>query len=261
MPFLVADVSRHQGDRVAFDVIAAHPDMVGVIVKISEGLHYAPREWIAHNWPAARAAGGVRYGDTWFRGAYHYLRINVDGAKQADFFLDAIERAGGWGHGDMMPFVDAEASNNEDATREDVIECVSAFARRIKERTGRGTIYYGRGFMRDLGIASRMGCVAIWNAGYTATMPMTGLAPAFDRDDVVLWQYTDGTNGSTAHGLPLKLPGWSGGLDLNVYVDGNRKPLIGRLRSRLLGSALDSLTVLVLIAVGALLLSRVGGLA
>lgn len=259
MPFLVADASAHQGDNPNWRALADHPDMVGIILKISEGVHYAPSSWLAKHWPAVRAVGGARYGETWFRGAYHYLRINVDGAKQADFFLDAIERAGGWASGDMMPFVDAEASNNDGATRESVIACVSAFARRIRERTGRGTIFYGRGFMRDLGIVSRMGCVAVWNAGYTgSTMPMTGLAPAFDRDDVVLWQYTDG-NSPAPPGLPKSIAGFAGGLDLNVYVDGNRKPLIGRLRSRLLGSPLDSLTVLALLAFGALLLSRLTG--
>lgn len=262
MAFLVADVSAHQGDAPNFKALAAHPGMVGVIVKISEGVSYAPATWLKRNWSAAKAAGGtLRYGETWFRGAYHYLRIDVDGAKQADYFLDAIERAGGWGRGDMLPFVDAESSHNEDATAAQVIACVSAFARRVKERTGRGTIYYGRGFMRNLSIASRMGCVAVWNAGYTATMPMTGLAPAFSRDDVVLWQYTDGTNGSTQHKLPLTIPGFGGAVDLSVCVDGARKVTIGTIRRRLLGSVLDSLAVLALIALGAVLLSRVGGIA
>lgn len=266
MPLLIADASAHQGDAPPWAALAAYPDMCGVIVKISEGLTYAPRAWLARNWPAVRLAGGTRYGSSWFRGAYHYLRIDQDGAAQADFFLDAIEKAGGWGSGDMMPFVDAEASQNSGATKERIIACVSAFANRIKARTGRGTIYYGRGFMRDYDIKSRMGCVAVWNAGYTGgTMPMTGLSPAFSREDVVLWQYTDGSDKNPPPpGLPHRIPGFNKpngtpiGLDLNVYVDGSRKPMISRMRLRLLGSALDSLVLLALIALGAVLLSRGG---
>lgn len=264
MPFLIADASAHQGDNPPWGALAAHPDMVGIILKISEGLSYAPTAWLARNWPAVRAVGGTRYGSTWFRGAYHYLRVDQDGAKQADFFCDAVDRAGGWSSGDMLPFVDAEASQNSGATKAQIIACVSAFAKRVRERTGRGTLYYGRGFLRDYGIASRMGCVGIWNAGYTGgTMPLSGLAPSWSRDDVVLWQYTDGQAANPPPpNLPHRIPGFNKadgspiGLDLNVYVDGARKPMIGRLRQRLLGSVLDSLVVLALLALGAVLVSR-----
>ena len=107
-----------------------------------------------------------------------------------------------------------------------------AFADRCYEVSGKRPLLYGRGAMRDLGIRSKMGCVGVWNPGYTAEMPMAGLE-AWTLDDVVMWQYAgDGSGDASRHMLPLKSP--IGG-DCSVYVQGREKPTWSGLRRRLGG--------------------------
>jgi GH25 family lysozyme M1 (1,4-beta-N-acetylmuramidase) len=239
-PFLFADASHWQGESPDWKLIAEH--CTGIILKATQGIHYAP-SWFVRHWQAVRDVGGDRYGSTWLRGAYHYLDFFASGARQADVFLDHVDRAGrddgtwrngGWDHGDIRPIVDVErGGGNRDAEADRVIECVSAFASRVHERTGRRPILYGRGAMRELAIRSMMGCVGLWNPSYTREMVTRGLPCPVD--DVLLWQYTDGTHGdASVHGCPLRLPGWQGGLDLSVYVQGGECPELERLRERLL---------------------------
>lgn len=232
-PFLIADASSWQGEDPPWHIIAEH--CVGLILKATQGLHYSP-EWFVRHWNKARDVAADRYGSTWLRGAYHYLDFNVPGARQADVYSAHVEKAGGWDTGDICPIVDVERGGaNHEALADRVVDCVSAFTRRVKEVLSRDVILYGRGAMRDLAIRSRMGCAAVWNPGYTTTMPMSGLAPTWSVEDVALWQYTDGTSGDArTHHLPLRLPGWTGGLDLSVFVDGSNKPTLERLRERLL---------------------------
>ena len=231
-PFLIADASHWQGAHPAWNLIEPHT--VGIILKATQGLHYAP-SWFLRHWEPVRAIGAER--SVWLRGAYHYLDFFASGRKQADVYLGHVERAGGWAAGDIRPVLDVErGGGHRDASAQQVIECVEACADRIHERTGRRPILYGRGAMRDLAIRSMMGCVGVWNPSYTRTMVTNGLPCPID--DVVLWQYTDGSSGdASVHKLPLRLPGWVGGLDLSVYVDGARKPTIEGLVRRLVGPA------------------------
>lgn len=256
-PFLIADASHWTGEDPPWEVLAAHPLMAGVIIKATQGLSYAPT-WFTRHWPRVRDVARLRYGDTWFRGCYHYLDCTVDGEAQADYFLDHVERAGGWGNGDIMPIVDVERGGpNGNVDAQQVIAVTEAFARRVRARTGRGVILYGRGIMRDLGITSRMGCDWVWNPSYTREMVTNGLAPAWSVDDVVLWQYAgDGAGDSSAHGLPLTIDGFPKDMDMSVFVDGGRRPNLGSLRRRLLGSLLDNLFVLALLLAAAVALSR-----
>ena len=107
-----------------------------------------------------------------------------------------------------------------DVTREDLLKVYDA-------------VVYATGAMRDLGIRSKMGCVGVWNPGYTAEMPMAGLE-AWTLDDVVMWQYAgDGSGDASRHMLPLKSP--IGG-DCSVYVQGKERPEWGALKRRLCGA-------------------------
>jgi lysozyme len=258
-PFLIVDASAHTGAAPRWDVLAAHPNVVGVIIKATQGTSYAPA-WFHEHWPRVRDVARARYGDTWFRGAYHYLEFLQDGAKQADFFLDAIDRAGGWGAGDIHPIVDVElggpGARNRDASAAQIIACTTAFARRVKDRTGRRVMLYGRGAMRDLGINSKMGCDVVWNPSYTRTMVTNGLS-AWKLDDVALWQYAgDGAGDASVHGLPLSIPGFSSNMDLSVYIDGDRKPTLDGLRRRLVSSGLTTVIAAVVLFIAALVASR-----
>lgn len=241
-PFLFADASHWQGESPDWGLIAEH--CTGIILKATQGLHYAP-SWFVRHWQAVRDVGGDRYGSTWLRGAYHFLDLHASGARQADVYLDHVERAGhddgtwrngGWDHGDIRPVVDVElGGGNRDVLADLAIERVSAFAARVLERTGKRPILYGRGAMRDLDIRSMMGCVGSWNPSYTRTMRTEGLPCPVE--DVVLWQFTNSIAGdASVHHLPLALPGWKGGLDLSVYVQGSERPTLERLKERLVAS-------------------------
>src|SRR5690606_20177213 len=170
----------------------------------------------------------------WFRGAYHFLKFNKNGAAQADYFLDTIGAAGGWDAGDIIPVIDVELGNdgsenparrnsNQDASAQQIIDCTTACAERIRSRTGSNVMLYGRGAMRDKGIqSSRMGCDIVWNPSYTASMVLNGLQ-AWDLSDIALWQYCgDGVAGIDEAKLPRQIPGF-GAVDISVYVDGKNK--------------------------------------
>lgn len=224
-PFLFADVSAYQ--QVPDAALLTGP-WVGAIVKATEGLHYAP-DWFGEAWRAIGARPEL------LRGWYHFLRFALPGRDQADYALAALERAGGYRPGEVsvLPVVDVERNKaNLTASAAQVEDCVSAFAERIYERTGRRPLLYGRGAMRDLQIRSKMGCVGVWNPDYTAEMTMHGLE-AWTLDDVVLWQYAgDGRGDAHRHMLPLVSP--IGG-DCSVYVDGARKPTWSGLLKRVCG--------------------------
>jgi GH25 family lysozyme M1 (1,4-beta-N-acetylmuramidase) len=243
-PFLVGDTSAYNPEP-NFEALAADPRMVGIVLKATEGVSYAP-PWFLRQWSRARAAGGVRYGFTWLRGAYHYLRFMEDGARQADFYLAHVDRAGGWGFGDILPIVDVERGGANAGVSDAglVVDCVSAFAERVRARTGRDVILYGRGAMRDLGITSKMGCARVWTPNYGPTMTRRGLE-AWSLDDIAMWQYTDGNSPGPAN-LPVRIPGFSGALDLSVVIAGNRQPWLFDVHHKLRMNRLDPAVVAML---------------
>jgi GH25 family lysozyme M1 (1,4-beta-N-acetylmuramidase) len=123
------------------------------------------------------------------------------------------------------------AHPNRSATRQQVIDCVTACANRIREQTNRRVILYGRGAMGELNINNRMGCDLVWNPSYTTTMHLHGIE-AWDLEDVVLWQYCgDGT--ATVANLPHSVPGF-GACDISVFVKGAQRPTLQLLRDNLL---------------------------
>jgi GH25 family lysozyme M1 (1,4-beta-N-acetylmuramidase) len=224
----------------------------GAIIKATEGTGFGPK-WFDANWKAVREVAGDRYGADWFRGAYHFLKFNQDGAAQADFYLSVIERAGGWGPGDIWPAVDVEmggeANSNRSATAQQVIDCTSAFAERVRSRTGRDVMLYGNGAMRDLGIKNRMSCSWLWCPRYTATLPREIYERAgWSQDRLALWQYAgDGTGGDNVglSGYPAAAPGLSSHCDVSVLTLPGGLPA---LRAQLNGPRLNVLGLVTIIA-------------
>jgi GH25 family lysozyme M1 (1,4-beta-N-acetylmuramidase) len=243
-PFLIVDV--YAGDvkgKPAWDVLTNTPKYYGAIIKATEGNYYNGGDWFRKNWPAVKDAGKDRYGSTWFRGAYLFLKFNLDGDTQADYYLNAIDTAGGWDQGDIIPIIDVELGNdgskdpskrnsNHDASAQQIIDCTTACADRLRSQTGRNIMLYGRGAMRDKGINSRMGCDIVWNPSYTATMVLNGLQ-AWDLSDIALWQYCgDGDAAIDEAKLPRFIPDF-GAVDISVYIDGGNKPTLDTLLTRL----------------------------
>jgi GH25 family lysozyme M1 (1,4-beta-N-acetylmuramidase) len=195
----------------------------GAIIKATEGQHYSP-DWFSLNWRTLSTVAGDRRGVDWFRGAYHFLRFSEPGEAQADYYLNAVETSGGWSPGDLWPIVDVELgeerSSNRLASAQQIVDVTSAFAERVKERTGRDTMLYGNGAMAERGIRSKMGCKWLWCPRYTPTLPRKVYEQSGWRvEDLVLWQYS-GDGEAKLAGYPASPPGF-GKCDVSVLV----KPL------------------------------------
>lgn len=233
-PYLFVDLYEGDNERPDFTIAAATPSIVGVILKATEGLHYAP-DWFVASWQGIRQAAPIRYGSTWFRGAYHYLLFSGDGAAQADAYLAHVERAGGWGGGDLVPIVDVERGPahgpNASAGPQQIIDVTSSWSERVREVLGRPVMRYGRGLMRDFALLDRMGCDLVWCPSYTAKLVRHGVEE-FALDEIPLWQYAgDGVGDASRHHLPIRSPIRG---DMSVFIDGARKPTLERLRDVLI---------------------------
>lgn len=251
-PYLFIDLFSGDDERLVgkhpnWQVLANTEGYVGAILKAWDGTRFNDGGWLQRHWPAVRDAGGNRYGDSWFRGAYLFLEFSQSGADQADAYLQAVDSAGGWDSGDILPIIDAEqggegrpatngkpavpAHPNRSATKQQVIDCVTACANCIRDRTGRRVILYGRGVMRDLGINDRMGCDLVWNPAYTSTMVRHGLE-AWSLEDIVLWQYC-GDGQAAISSLPHEIKEF-GKVDISVFVKGAQVPTLQMVRDSLL---------------------------
>lgn len=185
----------YQGDYNLPDLkkVAADHDYYGVILKATEGNYYSP-SWFLKHWDDVKKAAPDRYGLGWFRGAYCYLKFNLSGKAQAEYYVDFIEKAGGWDVGDLWPIVDVERGHeggvNWLAKRQQVIDVTSEWATRAKELLGRPVMLYGNGIMRDLQIKSRMNCDWLWIPRYTEELPAEIYTRAgWSRDRLWSWQY------------------------------------------------------------------------
>jgi len=231
MPFFIPDLSAWVGNTPNFGAIAADPRMVGCIIKSSQGVGpgVSPQyghslTWFRDNWPRVRAAGdgflkGFRYGTSWFRGCYHFGTPTSGGAAQADYMLSAIEKAGGWGEGDLPPAWDLEG--DKWSSRQQVVDVSSAFAERIKQQLGRSPILYTGSTWRKFGVRESAGFEALW------TTHMDLMAPfGWPNQRVMLHQYVgDGKYWNPASnparlGYPTSVAGLNAKVDMNVVLDG-----------------------------------------
>ncbi len=242
-PFFVADVNH--GDAGISDTQVAPwravidaPRFHGVILKVSEGPGtFAGTQWARLNWPAVRELAGARYGADFFRGAYHFLHAKADATAQADAYCTAIERAGGWSAGDMVPMIDVEGveetgSVNFGATKDQVVAVTSRWIELVKQRLGRRVMIYGGSVFGALGIDTTMGAAQLWRAAYTATMPR---CPPFTIEQIALWQYCGDTSGAKWSGGPHAVPGFGNGrIDLSVVINGPRPVTLADVKERLL---------------------------
>lgn len=244
-----AEVYDGQAVEAASTTHAYH----GAILKATQGTKYLSTalRWFAPNYQAAREAGGDRLGDDWFVGAYHYLMFGQDGVKQADYYLDTVDKAGGLNRpGAILPIVDiefgGEGAANRQIGRAQVIDCASDFAARCLFRTGRAPILYGGSALSSLRIKDHLGCSWLWPAAYSDRLKRSeATSIGWTLDEVIMWQYTDGTAGRavTTKGtrLPIGIPPTKAGrargdrvldLDCSIVVRpggiaGARRALLG----------------------------------
>ncbi len=193
----------------------------GLVLKATEGTYYKGQSWLRTYWPLAKTMAGARYGRTWFRGAYLYLKFNLLGYLQADYFLQAIDEVGGWDAGDLPPIVDCELGSDHDtnqkASKAQIEDCVSTCADRLKGALGRPVILYGIGAMREKGITSRMGCDLLWIPNYTAKLFAKEYVDyGWDTASLFGWQYSGTESGGKLAGYPYKIPGTTEYADLTA---------------------------------------------
>lgn len=243
-PFLFFDCYRGDGvDPAKLPALLTDRRFVGCIIKATQGDYYSP-DWFAPMWKVIRSLALTRAmnlaedGTHFLRGAYHFLDFSIGGARQADYYLAAIDKAGGWDANDIIPIMDVErgqdSSRNHGAIASKVVDVASAFAARITDVTKRPVMLYGRGAMLDLGITSKLGCSIAWNPSYTAAMrPMD--AAGWHLDEIALWQYAgDGVGEGASKGLPNSVPAFGPHGDISVAITGADKPTWPIVRSRLL---------------------------
>jgi GH25 family lysozyme M1 (1,4-beta-N-acetylmuramidase) len=215
-------VDVYQGDvggKPNWAALFADGRVSGAIIKATEGIAYGPT-WFDTQWKALTPnPDGPR--PDFIRGAYHFLRFDLDGKAQADFYLKVINRAGGFLPGDIIPIVDVEMGGethpNHNASAQQVIDATSAFAARLNELGYSSVMLYGNGAMRDLNITTRMGCDWLWIPRYTATLPAVIYQRAgWSLDQVALWQYCGDGTGFLA-GYPTRIEGF-GAVDISVAI-------------------------------------------
>ncbi len=228
---LLADLSSYQA-HPSWAQAESSVQLSGAFLKASEGLELDDHGWFATNWPLVRSSAGERYGDTWFRGAYHYFIFHDDAAAQAEHFLRTVEAAGGWAHGDLLPVVDVESGGANRSgwaalSAAQIIDGVSTYASKLKAALGCEVMLYGGSALRDKGIKDPMQCSYLWTAEYGSSQ----LAPrlyqdlAWASEATALWQYTDGQSNGTL--FPSQIPGLGG--DVSVYRKNDLALLAGEL--------------------------------
>ncbi len=256
--FLIPDVyPKDLGENPPFHVLPGltvqGKEVIGCYIKCSEGLGWGSKneDWFRRNWRAMAKVRNERpAGTEFFRGAYHFLRFSVDGAKQADYCLNLIEQAGGWGDEDLMLWCDVEEGgqgtwaggeslesikdgNKRRRLAAEITTCTSAFVARVKQRyPGMKVGIYGRGVFRDLQMTScRFGADAVCNPAYTKVMPSM-VNYGWPLKDIVEWQL-NGDSYVVATGFPSKLPGW-GGTDYSVVLNGANPVKLSDVKKRCL---------------------------
>lgn len=235
-PILVDVYQKDFNGNPNWPAFLAYPHSIGAILKATEGLYYRP-DWFAKQWRTVENAAGARYGVDFFRGAYHYLIFKNDGKAQADFYMAAINLAGGFCC-DILPVVDVELggdkSANRQASKQQIVDCVSNFSARIKETTGRKVILYGGNAMAEHGITDHMGCDWLWVARYAPALPAeTYLRIGWKLDQVLLWQYAGVPDGCFLKDYPYDIPGF-GEADLSVVLNGNQPATLESFKARAL---------------------------
>lgn len=219
---LVLDLYSGDGLFHLEAVHAAGLPWCGAIGKATQGIRYRYDNWFGWFWKTM--ASFSRYGDSWGRGAYHYLEFGASGRSQADAFLSAIDKAGGWARGDFWPVVDVERGGQDPAslTAGNVEHVTSEFVGRVREVSGRSVILYGGELVRSLGIRSRMGCELVHVARYTETLPPSTYEDmGFDLAHLFAWQGVGVEGGgrvSAGWKLPRTTPG--GNADLSAVTIG-----------------------------------------
>lgn len=197
------DVSRHQG-TINWPSVAGSGKAYAFL-KATDGIRYSYVNWFHQN-------RGLAWDSGLIVGAYHFLLDHYHGGAQADFYVNEVNRSGGF-YG-VVPILDVEreADGTTPGIRQ-VREFVQRFRERVPNRpiliyTGRwywvGVI--GNPYGADLG--------PLWHSEYDGATPIhfdVANGPELEKyggwTDCLVWQHTSSG----------KCPGVTGACDLNLF--------------------------------------------
>ena len=216
----IYSLDLHGNPDIQTLVDAGYP-WCGLGLKATEGTYY-PQDpsWFQKFWPLTKsiAIKANRYGQDFFRYAYHYFRVDEDAIRQAELFLGLIDSAGGWDIGDLRAMVDVETAEQPSGiSNQQIIDGVTTFARHIAERTGRAPIGYWGSYIRDRKITDQMGCAYLVTAAYGSTLPSYLYTDmGWPLEKLLGWQYMEAGTPTGPKGYPQVSP--MGSIDLTAVT-------------------------------------------
>lgn len=232
---LLVDLYEPDGDKDWRAFFAVGMPWIGAVLKLSEGTSYTSGIWFERNLGDLINNAGNRLGVSAFHAAYHYLRFDVDGARQAEFAHARYLRAAQYLYGRAMTvaelpgrlplWLDVErGSQASTSLTKAIVERVSgAFALRWAALTGQVPMLYGGALLRDLDINDRMGCshsiVAAYGPelhGARETTAQFLERTGTDLTHLFAWQYC-GDGQAQLAGYPRSAPG-CGKIDISVLT-------------------------------------------
>lgn len=210
-------------------LVNAGPPWHGLIIKASEGTYYPhnrpyDRAWVERTWGAIEKAAGDRLGVDFFRGAYHYMRLDEDPKAQAENFLTTLYASAKMRPTDLL-MVDVERAENPAPDSHKILEYVRYFSRVVYANTGIDPILYGGEYLRASGIKDHLGCRGLITANYGATLPASSyqamgwdIVKPGDGPGLLGWQYSGAPDGGKLAGYPTTCPLGAGPADITVLV-------------------------------------------
>ena len=181
------DVSHYQG-VIDWPTLMTHTNLSFVSIKATEGTTYTDPSF-STNWKSSKSVGLKR-------SAYHFAHPSVSAVEQAQYFVGAVESAGGFRDNSTMQLM-LDLEDSDKLSSGEVWAWVQSFMGEVQRLTGKpGIIYTGYYFWRDnVGNPTDNLNAPLWIAAYIAS-PL--IPPAWST--WTFWQYDD--NG--------KLPGITG---------------------------------------------------
>jgi hypothetical protein len=217
-------VDRYVGDKLGNlkTLMDAGPPWHGFVHKLTQGTYHDESE---RAWQYRQAMlNHPRYGVDFWDGYYHFLDLNQDPVRQADYFWRSMLKIGGEKQGTIWAMLDVERGGQRmipSARR--VFDAVRAWAARYEVLSGWKPTLYGGELLRALGIhragapIDLLGCgrnaIALYGARMTVgVIETTGTDPKH----LLFWQY-DGDGEAHLAGYPREAPGF-GPTDISAMV-------------------------------------------
>ena len=204
MTLNVIDIASYQKDLVPSKVSAD-----AIIVKATEGTSYINPTWKTQAQQTLEAGKKL--------GLYHFVQAGINGATQADYFLNQVSKF----VGKAILILDFENEGTKSNVRNTAgLTIAKAFLDRVYDQTGvRSLVYTNTDFEQNLDFSTIVkGNYGLWISQYRTMNRLNGFQPHDYPYKLVHWpsltmyQYSSNT----------VVPGYGAGIDVSIfYGDGN----------------------------------------